>query len=121
VLKSQGPAHEQHTGVPRRRRRQTPSTLPGQAPGRDKTKLVGALNGQIAVVEKVLSEPKVPVHAVLCFTGASWGFFSKPFQHNGVWVTWVSKLAEMILEPGQLGTESVEAIAARLARGLPAR
>jgi hypothetical protein len=33
---------------------------------------------------------------------ADWGFFSKPFQQAGVWVIWVSKLADMILEPGRL-------------------
>ena len=47
--------------------------------------------------------------------------FSKPFQQAGVWVTWVAKLAEMILEPGPLGEDEVLAIATRLTHGLPAR
>jgi hypothetical protein len=89
--------------------------------GRDRTKLVDALDWQIAAVEKVLSGKEVPVHAALCFVGANWGLFSKPFQQAGVWVTWVAKLAEMILEPGPLGENEVQAIAARLARGLPAK
>jgi hypothetical protein len=39
--------------------------------GRDKTKLVDALDWQIAPVEKVISDPEVPIHAVLCFVGAN--------------------------------------------------
>ena len=89
--------------------------------GRDKTKLVDALDWQIAAVEKVLSDPEAPVHAALCFVGANWGLFSKPFQQAGVWVTWVAKLADMILEPGPLGGDEAQAIAAKLARGLPAK
>jgi hypothetical protein len=89
--------------------------------GRDKTKLADALAWQIAAVEKVLGAPQIPVHAVLCFMGANWGLFSKPFQQAGVWVTWVAKLAEMILEPGPLGEEDIQAMAARLARSLPAK
>ena len=87
--------------------------------GRDKTKLVDALDWQIAAVEDVFSDPEVPIHAALCFVGANWSLFSKPFQQAGVWVTWVSKLAEMILEPGPLGEDDVQAIAAKLAHGLP--
>jgi hypothetical protein len=83
--------------------------------GRDKTKLVDALDWQIAAVEKVLSGEEVPIHAALCFVGADWGLFSKPFQQAGVWVTSVAKLAEMILEPGPLGEDEVQAIAAQLA------
>ena len=89
--------------------------------GRDKTKLVDALDWQIAAVEKVLSDTDVPIHAALCFVGANWGLFSKPFQQAGVWVTWVAKLAEMILEPGPLGENEVQAIAAKLARVLPVK
>jgi hypothetical protein len=89
--------------------------------GRDKTKLVDALDWQIAAVEKVLSGEEVPIHAALCFVGADWGLFSKPFQQAGFWVTWVTKLAEMILEPGPLDEDAVQAIAAKLAHGLPAR
>ena len=89
--------------------------------GRDKTKLVDALDWQIAAVEKVLSGEEVPIHAALCFVGANWSLFSKPFQQAGVWVTWVAKLAEMTLEPGPLDEDEVQAIAAKLARGLPAK
>ncbi|MGA2805864.1 MAG: nuclease-related domain-containing protein [Acidimicrobiales bacterium] len=89
--------------------------------GRDKTKLVDALDWQIAAVEEVLSDPAVPIHAVLCFVGANWGLFSKPFQQAGVWVTWVAKLADMILEPGSLGEDEVQAIAVKLARSLPTK
>jgi hypothetical protein len=89
--------------------------------GRDKTKLVEALDWQITAVEKVLSDPEIPIHAALCFVGASWGLFSKPFQQAGVWATWVAKLAEMILEPGPLRDNEVLAAAEGLARSVPAR
>ena len=89
--------------------------------GRDKTKLVDALDWQIAAVEKVLSDPEVPIHAALCFVGANWSLFSKPFQQAGVWVTWVSKLADIILEPGPLSEDDVQTIAVKLARALPAK
>jgi hypothetical protein len=87
--------------------------------GRDKTKLVDALDWQIAALEKVLSGEEVPIHAALCFVGAGWGLFSKPFQQAGVWVTWVAKLADMILAPGPLDEDAVQAIATKLARVLP--
>ena len=45
--------------------------------------------------------------------------FAKPFQHEGVWVTWASKLAEMIAAPGPLTLAEVAAIADRLAIALP--
>ena len=38
-----------------------------------------------------------------------------------VWVTWVAKLADMILEPGPLGESEVQAIATKLAHHLPAK
>jgi len=72
-------------------------------------------------VKKVLGDPEIPTHSVLCFVGAEWGFFSKPFQHKDVRVTWVAKLAQMILEPGPLGEDEVQAVATKLARGLPAK
>jgi hypothetical protein len=89
--------------------------------GRDKTKLVDALDWQVAAVGKVLGDPELPITAALCFVGANWGLFSKPFQQAGVWVTWVAKLAEMILGPGPLGRDEVQAVTATLAQALPAK
>lgn len=87
--------------------------------GRDKTTLAAGLNWQVAAVERALANPDVPLHPALCFVGADWGLFSKPFQHDGVWVTWISRLAEMILEPGMMSDESVRTVAAALAHALP--
>ena len=55
----------------------------------------------------------------LCFIEAEWKLFAKPFQQNGVWVTWAKKLAEMIAEPGPLTPDDVTHVADRLATALP--
>jgi hypothetical protein len=89
--------------------------------GRDRTNLVDALDWQIAAVEKVLSDREVPIRAALCFVGTDWGVFSKPFQQADIWVTWVAKLADMILEPGPISEATVQDVAAQLARALPAK
>ena len=44
----------------------------------------------------------MPVKAALCFIAAEWKLFAKPFQQNGVWITWAKVLAGMISEPGPL-------------------
>jgi hypothetical protein len=46
------------------------------------------------------------------------GLFAKPFRHDGVLVTWASKLAETVAEPGDLGAEEIESVAARLGERL---
>ncbi len=87
--------------------------------GRDQTKLVDGLGWQIDAVRGALSGADVPINAALCFIEAEWKLFAKPFQHNGVWVTWAKKLAEMIATPGSLTPEDVTQIADRLATALP--
>jgi hypothetical protein len=87
--------------------------------GRDQTKLVDELAWQIEAVREALSSAEVPIHAALCFVEAEWRLFAKPFRHNGVWVTWSRKLADMIAEPGPLTSEDVADIASGLATALP--
>ncbi len=86
--------------------------------GRDKTKLAAGLGWQVEAVRSALGELDVPVQPVLCFTSSDWGLFAKPFRHDGVLVTWASKLAELIAEPGPLGPEDVEIVAQRLGQRL---
>jgi hypothetical protein len=66
-----------------------------------------------------MGDAEVPIHAALCFIEAGWNLFAKPFQLDGVWVTWAQKLAEMIAAPGLLTLEKVTDIAERLAKALP--
>lgn len=87
--------------------------------GRDRTKIADGLGWQVNAVRTALDGVDVPVHSALCFIDAEWNLFAKPFQHDGVWVTWAAKLAEMIAAPGPLGTDDVAAIGGRLATALP--
>ncbi len=82
--------------------------------GRDRTKLIADLDWQSGAVRKALSDFSVPVHSVLCFIGVEWGLFLKPFQLDGVWVTYRKSLAEMISEEGPIKKEEITRVAARL-------
>jgi hypothetical protein len=88
--------------------------------GRDRTKAVDGLAWQVEAVRVALDEPDVPVHPALCFIGADWNVFAKPFDQGGVWVTWAKKLAEVIAAAGPLTTAQVTNIAEQLAVALPA-
>lgn len=82
--------------------------------GRDKTKLAAGLEWQVTAVRRALGELDVAIHPALCFTSSDWGWFAKPFRHQGVLVTWASKLAELVAAPGDLGPEAIEQVATRL-------
>ncbi len=82
---------------------------------RDRTKLTGGLGWQVDAVRSTLNGDEVPIHACLCFVDAEWRLWSKPFELNGVCVTWGKKLAEMIAEPGPLTPKDVTRVAERLA------
>jgi Nuclease-related domain len=86
---------------------------------RDRTRNVDGLGWQIDAVRTALTGVHVPVTGVLCFIEADWKLLAKPFQINGVWVTWAKKLAEMIAAPGQLSPSGVNDVANRLATSLP--
>jgi len=87
--------------------------------GRDRAKIVDGLGWQIEAVRSAVGVAEVPVHAALCFIEADWNLFAKPFQLDGVWVTWAQKLAEMIAAPGPLTLEQVTDVADKLAVALP--
>lgn len=87
--------------------------------GRDRTKLAENLGWQIDAVEVVRGELETPVSAALCFVEADWRLFAKPFQVDGVWITWPAKLVEMIEAPGPLSADQVREIASRMASALP--
>jgi len=92
---------------------------------RDRTKVAAGLGWQVEAVRKALGSAGIPVAATisvtpaLCFTDAEWKFFAKPFQQDGVWVTWAKKLVEMIATPGPLTLDDVAHVAAHLATALP--
>ena len=59
---------------------------------RDCMKLVQAMPKQIGAVRDALGGEwaEVPVLAMLCFVDADWQWFAKPFELDGVLVTWQS-------------------------------
>lgn len=89
--------------------------------GRDRSKLVHGLGWQLDAVLSALDGADVPVHRALSFVDAEWPLlFRKPLQLDGVWVSWPSKLADLIAEPGPLDDDLIETTARRLAERLPA-
>jgi hypothetical protein len=86
---------------------------------RDRTKLVHGLAWQVAAVRGAISDRDVQVNAALCFIDAEWRVFAKPFVLDDVWVTWGSKLAEMIAAPGPLADADVTRVAQELTSSLP--
>ncbi len=82
---------------------------------RDCTKLVEAMDKQVGAVRKALGTEwdEIPVRAMLCFL-SEWPLFSKPFELEGVLVTWPRAMRELLVRPGPYDAATVELIAARL-------
>lgn len=88
--------------------------------GRDRTKAVSGLQWQLDAVSKALGDDEVPVNCALSFVDAEWPLlFAKPFQVEDVWISWPSKLAELISAEGTLTEDEVEAVARLLSEKLP--
>jgi len=87
---------------------------------RDCTTLVRAMSTQVAAVREAMGArwAAIPVHPVVCFVGAEWRMFAKPFEVRGVLVTWPRALREMLARPGSCPAHSIEIIAATLEEGL---
>lgn len=87
--------------------------------GRDQTKHVDAMTRQLEVVSHAAPESSFPVHGVLCFNGADWGFLGRAFVIGGVLISWPGDLVKRIRERGEADSDSVTRTAARLASALP--
>jgi hypothetical protein len=89
--------------------------------GRDRSKAISGVQGQVAAVTTCLDGvfPDVPVHGALCFIDADLSIFSRPFTLGDVLVTWRKALAKRLREDGPLTTEMRTAVAADLDRRLP--
>lgn len=83
---------------------------------RDCMKLVRAMPKQVAAVRDALGEEwsAVPVRPMLCFVDAGWQWFAKPFELDGVVVTWPRAAREQIGSPGSIPGQTIALIAARL-------
>lgn len=89
--------------------------------GRDRSNLVEGMSWQVEAVRMALGDASLPMHACLTFVGAEWSLFAKPFQLDGVWITWPKKLATLALQPGPLGGKHIDHIARTLAHRLPSK
>jgi len=85
---------------------------------RDRSKAVSGVGRQLGVVERALADASVPLHGVLCFVGADWRWFAKPFQIDGIWVTWPTRLGTMMAVRGPLDIARIRGTAAHLAQRL---
>lgn len=83
--------------------------------GRDCTKLVDGMHKQVAAVRKALGTEwdEVPVRPMLCLL-SEWPLLSKPFELQGVLVTWPKAMRELLVRPGPYDSSAVQLIAARL-------
>ena len=71
---------------------------------------------QVVVVRDAL-EISVPVRGVLCFTGADWPTFAKPFEIDRVIIVWPRRLVKLISRAKDRGvpvSEVAECLADRL-------
>ena len=91
------------------------------AGGRDQSKMADGLEVQMLGVRQALGDPAIPIRPTICFTGAEWGLFPRPFDFRGVRVTWPGALANEIGRPGPLTRQRVEELALLLTRRLPAK
>jgi Nuclease-related domain len=75
--------------------------------GRDRSKLVDGVLGQIEVVREALGDQfaDVPVRAVLCFIGCEWGWIMRTKRINGVTVLWPTALPDLVSVDGDLGSQ----------------
>jgi len=90
---------------------------------RNCTKLVTAMSKQVAAVREALGPDwaAVPVRPVLCFVDAEWPLFAKPFELQGVLVTWPKAIPELLVRPGPYAPATVQLIGSTLdERLLPA-
>jgi hypothetical protein len=85
--------------------------------GRDRTKLVGGVLGQVDLVRAIVGDD-VPVTGVLCFIDADWPLIGGAFKTRGVEVVWPKKLYPRLTEAGQSQVDVV-AVHRRLAEALP--
>jgi hypothetical protein len=73
--------------------------------GRDRTRLVDGVDGQIDVVRTALGAEfdGLPVHGVLCFIGCEWGLRARTKVVKGVAAVWPLALVEHVSQPGPHG------------------
>ena len=69
--------------------------------GRDRSALVDGVHRQMGSIRNLV-DAEVPIRGVLCFVAAEWKLFARPFEIDGVLVTWLKALLERIQADGLL-------------------
>jgi hypothetical protein len=90
--------------------------------GRDRTALVAGVKKQLADVRKAVDAgplPDVPIHGALCFIDGEFRLFAKPFEVDGVLVTWGKALRALMAAPGSLTADERADLHRHLAASLP--
>ncbi len=85
--------------------------------GRDRTKLVDGVLGQVERVRAVLGDEDVPVVGVLCFIEADWPLVGGPSASRGVRVVSPRRLSKILAEAG--GAVDVASVRDRIAAAFP--
>lgn len=83
----------------------------------DVTHFVHGVHRQVRVVIDALADPAVPVRGILCFVGASWELING-YLINGVGVTSLAGLRELLRTPGPLRPTDVNELHGRLSGAL---
>ncbi|HZT94768.1 MAG TPA: nuclease-related domain-containing protein [Gaiellaceae bacterium] len=91
---------------------------------RDCTKLVHGMAKQVEAIrgalgEAVIWEFNVNIRSALCFVGAEWSLFPKPFELGGVWIGWPRVLGDRLIQDGELAPEHLHHLASSVATALP--
>ncbi len=89
--------------------------------GRDCTKLVAGIRGQVHLVQLALagSYAEVGVHGMLCFIEADWPLFGGAFSIDGFAVVSPAKAADRLVTAGPSPAEQVRSVHRRLAEVFP--
>jgi hypothetical protein len=91
--------------------------------GRDKTKLIEAMDWQVAAVRAALSDSAefgdVPITAALCFIDAEFPLFGT-IEINEVRVRGLVGTSKLVSAAGALDAEAIQRLALHVAAGLPA-
>ncbi|MDF1597943.1 MAG: nuclease-related domain-containing protein [Acidimicrobiia bacterium] len=80
---------------------------------RDRTKLIGGVQGQVEVVRRLVPD-ETPVRGALCFVDGDWSLFSAPFTIGGVAVHWPKSLGKALEVDGPLARPARGQLAERL-------
>lgn len=86
---------------------------------RDRTELATKMATQVDAVRNALAVDRVAiaVRPMLCFVNADWALLAKPFELDGVLVTWPKAAVRVLRRPGPVDPDNRD----RIARQLDAR